>query len=76
MYPLIIFSILASPHDAGKYCVRAVNAGGEAESIADFLVIEPTPDRMIEMVKTTKIENADGLSVSVDNFKIFLYMMI
>jgi hypothetical protein len=32
--------------------VRAVNAGGEAESIADFAVVESQPDRVIEVVKT------------------------
>lgn len=43
--------------DAGKYMVRAVNAGGEAQSIADFAVIEPTPERMVEVVKTVVFEN-------------------
>lgn len=37
--------------------VRAVNAGGEAQSIADFAVIEPTPERMVEVVKTVVFEN-------------------
>ena len=27
--------------DSGKYKVIAVNAGGESQSIADFLVLEP-----------------------------------
>lgn len=55
---------LAGNQDAGKYMVRAVNAGGEAQSIADFIVLEPTPERMIEIVKTVKIENVDGQTVS------------
>lgn len=46
--------------DAGKYMVRAVNAGGEAQSIADFAVIEPTPERMVEVVKTVTFENVRG----------------
>ena len=37
--------------------VRATNAGGEAQSIADFAVFEPTPDTMIEMHKTLVYEN-------------------
>jgi hypothetical protein len=32
--------------------VKAVNAGGEAQSIADFLVVDSQPDRMIEVTKT------------------------
>lgn len=27
--------------DSGKYKVLAVNAGGESQSIADFMVLEP-----------------------------------
>lgn len=37
--------------------VRATNAGGEAQSIADFAVFEPTPDTMVEMHKTLVYEN-------------------
>jgi hypothetical protein len=33
--------------------VKAVNSGGEAQSIADFLVLEQQPDRMVEVTKTT-----------------------
>ena len=46
--------------DAGKYMVRATNAGGEAQSIADFAVIEPTPERMVEVIKTVVFENANN----------------
>ncbi|XP_023246866.1 muscle M-line assembly protein unc-89-like [Copidosoma floridanum] len=42
---------------AGKYMVRAANAGGEAQSIADFAVFEPTPDTMVEQHKTLVYEN-------------------
>jgi len=37
--------------------VKATNAGGEAQSIADFAVIEPTPERMVEVVKTVIFED-------------------
>lgn len=36
--------------------VKATNAGGEAQSIADFRVLEPTPERMVEVVKTVVFE--------------------
>lgn len=61
---MVKFQFLADTEDAGKYMVRAVNAGGEAQSIADFIVLEPTPERMIEIVKTVQIENVDGQTVS------------
>lgn len=32
--------------------VKAVNSGGEAQSIADFMVLESQPDRMVEVTKT------------------------
>lgn len=38
--------------------VRATNAGGEAQSIADFRVLEPSPERMVEVVKTVVFEGA------------------
>ncbi|XP_031348623.1 titin isoform X3 [Photinus pyralis] len=41
----------------GKYMVKAVNDGGEAQSIADFAVFEPTPDTMVEVVKTVVFED-------------------
>ncbi|GJQ81896.1 hypothetical protein Trydic_g9135 [Trypoxylus dichotomus] len=41
----------------GKYMVRAVNSGGEAQSIADMAVFEPTPDTMVEVVKTVVFED-------------------
>lgn len=37
--------------------VRATNSGGEAQSIADFAVFEPTPDTMVEVHKTLVCEN-------------------
>lgn len=37
--------------------VTAINEGGEAQSIADFAVFEPTPDTMVEVVKTVVFED-------------------
>lgn len=37
--------------DTGKYMVKAINSGGEAQSIADFMVLESQPDRMVEVTK-------------------------
>lgn len=31
--------------------VKAINSGGEAQSIADFMVLESQPDRMVEVTK-------------------------
>ena len=42
--------------DAGRYMVRATNAGGEAQSIADFAVYEPEP-QPIESVKRVVFED-------------------
>lgn len=44
--------------------VKAVNAAGEAQSIADFAVLEPTPDRMVEVVKTVVFDNVQNQQVS------------
>nr|CAI5864924.1 unnamed protein product [Callosobruchus analis] len=41
----------------GRFMVRAVNSGGEAQSIADIAVYEPTPDTMVEVVKTVVFED-------------------
>lgn len=40
------------PQDAGKYVVKAVNSGGEAQSIADLAVVENTPDRTIQLTQS------------------------
>lgn len=50
-------NLSAEKEHAGKFMVRASNAGGEAQSIADFAVFEPTPDTMVEMHKTLVYEN-------------------
>lgn len=43
--------------------VRAINAGGEAQSIADIAVFEPKPDTMVEVHKTVIYENIQDESV-------------
>ena len=43
--------------------VRATNSGGEAQSIADFAVFEPTPDTMVEVHKTLVYENVKDKNV-------------
>lgn len=64
---MVNLSKIAIAQDAGKYMVRAVNTGGEAQSIADFVVLEPTPDRMIEVVKTVSVHEHAGEDM-VNNF--------
>nr|CAD7455194.1 unnamed protein product [Timema tahoe] len=44
-YTLIIEK--ATPEYSGKYTVKAVNSAGEAQSIADFLVLEPQVDQTV-----------------------------
>lgn len=46
--------------------VRAVNGGGEAQSIADFAVIEATPERMVEVVKTVVFDNTGDKKVRIE----------
>lgn len=43
--------------------VRATNAGGEAQSIADIAVFEPKPDTMVEVHKTVIYENVHDKSL-------------
>lgn len=56
----------AKEQDSGKYMVKAVNSGGEAQSIADFLVLESQPERMVEITKTVVFSDLppDQLKVS------------
>lgn len=55
--------------------VKAENSGGEAQSIADFLVLESQPDRMIEMTKTVVFSDlpVDHIKVSSLNYFQFLF---
>ena len=39
--------------------VKATNSTGEAQSIADFAVFEPTPENMVEVVRTVIYENSE-----------------
>lgn len=48
--------------------VKAVNDAGETQSIADFIVLEPTPEPFIDIVKTVAIENIDGQGVCILRF--------
>jgi hypothetical protein len=43
--------------------VRATNAGGEAQSIADVAVFEPKPETMVEMHKTLIYEDIQGKNI-------------
>ncbi|XP_037939330.1 muscle M-line assembly protein unc-89 isoform X2 [Teleopsis dalmanni] len=52
--------------DSGKYMVKATNAGGEAKSIADCAVLEPSPERLQEVVKTIVYETPTELKT--ENF--------
>lgn len=58
----VSFRITAKVTDRGKYMVRAVNSGGEAQSIADFAVLEPTPERMVEVVKTVVFDDISNMA--------------
>ncbi|XP_018309581.1 uncharacterized protein [Mycetomoellerius zeteki] len=60
-YTLVIDK--AKEEDAGKYMVRATNAGGEAQSIADIAIFEPKPDTMVEVHKTVIYENIQDKNV-------------
>ncbi|XP_032587366.1 uncharacterized protein LOC6582117 isoform X6 [Drosophila mojavensis] len=65
-YKLIIEK--AQTTDSGKYMVRATNAGGEAKSIADCAILEPSPERMQEVVKTIVYE-APASEFKTENYK-------
>lgn len=72
-----IFSLslsIVTAQDSGKYMVKAENSGGEAQSIADFLVLESQPDRMVEITKTVVFSDLpqDQVKVSVNDFLIAL----
>lgn len=57
VYKRLIFFSSADLSHTGRYMVRATNAGGEAQSIADMAVFAPTPDTMVEVVKTVVFED-------------------
>ncbi|XP_064552464.1 uncharacterized protein LOC135438178 isoform X14 [Drosophila montana] len=66
-YKLIIEK--AQTTDSGKYMVRATNAGGEAKSIADCAILEPSPERMQEVVKTIIYEAPASEFKTENHFK-------
>lgn len=53
--------------------VKAVNDAGETQSIADFIILEPTPDGMIEIVKTVATENIEGQRVRLFFASFYFY---
>ncbi|CRL08293.1 CLUMA_CG021374, isoform B [Clunio marinus] len=67
-YKLILEN--AKVQDSGKYMVKAENSGGEAQSIADFLVMESQPDRMVEITKTVVFSDLPQNQVKSDQTKI------
>lgn len=63
--------------DAGKYMVKAVNDAGETQSIADFIILEPTPERVIDTVqKIVTVENIDRQRVCTMYMFFFKYCEI
>lgn len=57
----------------GRFMVRAVNSGGEAQSIADIAVFEPTPDTMVEVVKTVVFEDVRKHETLVRYFNMYIF---
>lgn len=49
--------------------VKAVNDAGETQSIADFIVLEPTPEPTIDIIKTVAVENIEGQRVCIFRFR-------
>lgn len=49
--------------DAGKYMVKAINEAGETQSIADFIILEATPEQIVDIVNTVSVENTEGQRV-------------
>ncbi|XP_067644773.1 uncharacterized protein zormin isoform X3 [Eurosta solidaginis] len=55
------------PNDSGKYMVKATNAGGEAKSIADCAILEPSPERQQVGSKNVSFDTQDNLET--DDYK-------
>ncbi|XP_037901175.1 titin isoform X13 [Glossina fuscipes] len=53
--------------DSGKYMVKATNAGGEAKSIADCAILEPTTERAQEVAKT--IDHKTATEFKTEDYK-------
>lgn len=52
--------------------VSAVNPGGKAESIASFAVMEKTPERVVEVIKTVVYEDPKDHTRKVRHIKFFI----
>lgn len=61
--------------DAGKFTVSASNPGGNAESIASFAVVDSTPDRIVEVVKTVVFEDPVDRTRKVSMLYLFLFLI-
>jgi titin len=72
---LTIF-FLAELNMSGRFMVRAVNSGGEAQSIADIAVFEPTPDTMVEVVKTVVFEDVRKHETLVSDFSLWSFKTV
>lgn len=60
-----IFEYTVRKEDAGKYMVKAVNDAGETQSIADFIILEATPERTVDIVNTVTVEKIEGQRVCI-----------
>lgn len=56
--------------------VKAINSGGEAQSIADFLVLESQPDRMVEVTKTVVFSDLPADRLKVSFFPILIFHQV
>lgn len=43
--------------------VKAVNEAGETQSIADFIILEATPEHTVDIVNTVSVESTEGQRV-------------
>lgn len=73
---LCFLSLIAKLQDSGKFMVKATNSGGEAQSIADFMVLENQPDRMVEITKTTVFSDISPEQIRKVGVLIFAILII
>lgn len=43
--------------------VKAVNEAGETQSIADFIILEATPEHTVDIVNSVSVESTEGQRV-------------
>jgi hypothetical protein len=62
-----IILFLAAPSHSGTYTVKAENAGGEAECIADFIVLEAEPqtEQNLQMMTHVTFKNVREETIQV-----------